>query len=62
MPPPLVEVAVEGLVFTMTPDVAAAVRAGDLDPDVAYMQGKLKVSGDMARFYELLPLAAAGLF
>ena len=62
MPPPLVEITTDGLVFAMTPEIAAAVRAGDLDPDVAYMQGKLKVTGDMARFYALLPLAASGLF
>ena len=41
----------------MTPLVAAELRAGALDPDVAYMRGQLKVSGDMARFYDLLPLA-----
>lgn len=57
MPPVLREVTVEGLTFSMTPDVAAALRAGSLDPDVAYMQGKLKVAGDMARFFDLLPLA-----
>ena len=56
----LVAVELEGLSFTMTPEVAALLRAGTLDPDVAYMQGKLKVAGDMVRFYDLLPLANAG--
>ena len=59
MPEPLVAIELDGLSFTMTPEVAALLRAGELDPDVAYMQGKLKVTGDMARFYDLLPLAGA---
>lgn len=59
MPPPLVEVGLDAVTFTMTPEVAAALRAGELDPDVAYMQGKLKVAGDMSRFFDLLPLAAS---
>ena len=56
----LVDVSLDGLTFSMTPDVHALLRSGDLDPDVAYMQGKLKVAGDMVRFYDLLPLAEAG--
>jgi hypothetical protein len=55
----LVDIKVDGLTFSMTPEVAALLRAGSLDPDVAYMQGKLKVAGDMTRFYDLLPLARA---
>jgi len=56
----LVDVKLDGLTFSMTPDVHVLLRAGELDPDVAYMQGKLKVAGDMVRFYDLLPLAKAG--
>jgi hypothetical protein len=62
MPAPMVEVALDGLTFSMTPDVAAMVRTGKLDPDVAYMQGKLKVAGDMAAFFDLLPLARSATF
>ena len=62
MAAPLWEVAVGGLAFSMTPDVAALLRNGSLDPDVAYMQGKLKVAGDMAAFYDLLPLAGSAAF
>ena len=62
MPPDLVTVEHEGLTFSMTPDVSAQLRSGALDPDVAYMRGQLKVAGDMARFFDLLPLARAGLF
>ena len=53
----LVDITFDGLTFTMTPEVRVLLRAGELDPDVAYMQGKLKVAGDMVRFYDLLPLA-----
>jgi hypothetical protein len=62
MPPVLREIEVDGLTFSMAPDVAAGLRSGELDPDVAYMQGKLKVAGDMARFFDLLPLAACAIF
>ena len=62
MPADLVTVEHDGLTFSMTPLVAAELRAGALDPDVAYMRGQLKVAGDMARFYELLPLARNELF
>jgi hypothetical protein len=62
VPPPLVEVSVGAVSFSMTLEVAAAVRAGDLDPDVGYMQGRVKVTGDMAAFYDLLPLADSVAF
>jgi hypothetical protein len=58
----LVEFELDGLSFTMTPDIADAVRSGMLDPDVGYMQGRIKVTGEMARFYDLLPLAASAPF
>jgi hypothetical protein len=56
---PLVTFDVAGLTFSMTPETAEAVRSGALDPDVGYMQGRVKVVGDMAVFYGLLPLAAS---
>ena len=62
MPADVVTVEHEGLTFTMTPEVSALLKGGALDPDVAYMRGQLKVAGDMARFFDLLPLAEAGLF
>jgi hypothetical protein len=57
LPADLVTVEVEGLTFSMTPEVAALARSGELDLDVGYMQGKVKVAGDMARFFDALPLA-----
>jgi len=58
----MVEVALDGLAFSMTPEIAGRLRDGALDPDVAYMQGKLKVAGDMTAFFDLLPLASSAAF
>jgi putative sterol carrier protein len=43
------------LVFTAEHDDWCRITAGDVEPVVAYMQGRLKVSGDMATFLDLLP-------
>jgi putative sterol carrier protein len=43
------------LTLTTTADVWAKLVGGDLDPVVAYMQGRLKVAGDMSALYDLLP-------
>lgn len=40
-------------------DDAMAIQNGTLDPNVAYMQGRLKVSGDMAKLMSLLPLTTS---
>jgi hypothetical protein len=58
----MVEVEVSSLRFSMTPEVASLLRTRQLDPDVAYMQGKLKVAGEMASFFDLLPLAGSAAF
>jgi hypothetical protein len=52
----------DGVSFSLTPETGVALRDGSLDPDVAYMQGRLKVAGDMAAFYDLLPLAGSAPF
>lgn len=59
---PMIGFEVDGLQFQATPETAAALKVGSLDPDVAYMQGRLKVAGDMAAFYDLLPLAGSEIF
>jgi putative sterol carrier protein len=44
--------------FTMTmsyPD-AVAVQKGELDANAAFMQGRAKVAGDMAKLMSLMPL------
>ena len=43
------------ITFTATPELFARLQSGELDPVVAFMQGKLKMAGDMATFYDLLP-------
>ncbi len=43
---------------TLTAEDARAMLAGDLDPSVAFMQGRMKVAGDMGLVLDLLALAA----
>ena len=43
------------LTLTTTADVWSALVGGDLDPVVAFMQGRLKVAGDLSALYDLLP-------
>jgi putative sterol carrier protein len=43
------------LTLTTTPEVWAKLLARELDPVVAYMQGRLKVAGDLSALYDLLP-------
>ena len=45
------------LVLTLTDADARAIVAGDLDPAVAFMQGRMKVAGAMAPLLDLLALA-----
>ncbi len=42
--------------LTMVWDDAVAVQKGDLDPNVAFMQGRMKVSGSMGVMMALLPV------
>ncbi len=44
--------------LTVTAEDARAMVAGDLDPSVAFMQGRMKVSGEMALVLDLLAAAA----
>ncbi|MEA3020670.1 MAG: sterol transfer family [Actinomycetota bacterium] len=44
------------LTLLVTHDDWARITSGALDPVVAYMQGKLKITGDMAGFLDLLPV------
>ena len=43
------------LVLTTTAPAARAMLDGTLDPNVAYMQGRLKTAGDSALLLRLLP-------
>jgi predicted lipid carrier protein YhbT len=40
-------------------DDAALIAKGDLDPNTAFMQGRIKVAGNMARLMSLMPLTSA---
>jgi putative sterol carrier protein len=44
--------------FTMTMSLAdsVSVQKGDLDANSAFMQGRMKVTGNMAKLLSLLPL------
>ncbi len=43
------------LVLTTTADVARGMLDGTLDPNVAFMQGRLKTAGDNALLLRILP-------
>jgi putative sterol carrier protein len=47
------------ITFTCPYDDAVRMQRGELDPNVAYMQGKLKVTGDLTKFLQLLPLTSS---
>lgn len=44
--------------LTLAVDDAGAIAAGDLSPSVAFMQGRMKVAGDMGLVLDLLALSA----
>jgi putative sterol carrier protein len=43
--------------LTAVYDDAVLIHRGELDMNAAFMQGRLKVAGDMAKLLRLLPLA-----
>jgi hypothetical protein len=45
--------------ITTTYADAAAIQRGDLDINAGFMQGRVKVGGDMAKLLALLPLATS---
>lgn len=50
------EIADNDFTITMTWEDAVKVQKGELDPNAAFMQGKMKVTGNMAKLMSLLPL------
>jgi putative sterol carrier protein len=42
--------------MTQSYDDAAKVQSGELDATAAFMQGKVKVAGNMAKMMALLPI------
>ncbi len=49
-------VADPDVTLTMAWDVATAMQRGELDPNVAFMQGRMKVGGSMSVMMSLLPV------
>jgi hypothetical protein len=45
--------------LTFTYADALQVQQGALDPNAAFMQGRMKVAGDLGRFMRLLPITAS---
>lgn len=44
------------LTLTMTYEDARRIQAGELDAQAAFMQGRIKVSGNMAKLMALMPI------
>ncbi len=42
--------------LTLSWDDSVKIQKGELDPNAAFMQGRMKVSGNMAKLMSLLPL------
>lgn len=42
--------------MTVTYDDSVKVQTGELDPNAAFMQGRMKVSGNMGKLMALMPL------
>jgi len=45
--------------LTQTWDDSVAIQKGELDANTAFMQGKVKVTGNMAKVMSLLPLTSS---
>ena len=53
------EVADGDFTLTMTYEDAKKIQLGELDANAAFMQGRVKVTGNMAKLMSLLPLTNA---
>ena len=42
--------------MTLTYDDSVKVQKGELDANAAFMQGRMKVAGNMAKLMQLMPL------
>ena len=49
----------EEITLTMTHADAVAIQKGELDASAAFMQGRVKVTGNMAKLMSLLPITGS---
>ena len=47
------------ITMTQSYDDAMKIQKGELDPNAAFMQGRIKVAGNMAKLMSLMPLTNA---
>jgi putative sterol carrier protein len=50
------DIAEPEITMTLSYEDSVKVHRGELDPNAAFMQGRMKVSGDMGKLMTLLPL------
>ncbi len=53
------DIADPEITLTLSYEDAVAIQQGELDANAAFMQGKVKVTGNMAKLMALLPLTSA---
>jgi hypothetical protein len=47
------------ITLTFTYEDARKVQEGELDPNAAFMQGRMKVAGDLGKLMQLLPITSS---
>ncbi len=53
------EIADSDFTMTLNYEDSVKIQQGDLDPNAAFMQGRMKVTGNMAKLMQLMPLTSS---